>query len=593
MPTNPNKLSQFWQELKRRRVVHVIVVYATAAFVILEAVDIIFPRLNFPDWTVTFVMILLAVGFPIALIFSWIFDVTPEGIEKTSPLEEHPKRDNAKVPGSWRIATYASLVIIAGLIVFKIVGGNTNKEINSLQEMSIAVLPFKSISANQDDEYLSDGMTETIISHLSKMKALRVISRTSVDQFSHSTKSSQTIASELGVVYLLGGSVQSYEDKLRISVQLVNGKDDYNVWAENYDEDFRDIFAVQSQIAERIADALEIHISSDEHERITSIPTADLEAYDLYVKGRYFWNKRTEEDLLKAKEYFENAIELDASFALAWSGLADSYTMLVTYNYMSSEEGNPKAKEAAFEALKLNPSLVEPETALGFIYAFYDFDWQKSKDAFELALSYEPSYATAHSWYAWTLAVQGKYELAEKHIELARNLDPLSNIILASAGYIAYLSGFQERAETLLLSAIEQNPDFPRFHLWLSYVYWLRGDWELTHLYLNNAVQLSGRHPQYLSALGFFYGITNQLDKAAAIYEEISDRSEERFVSNNDLALSLLGIQDLDQALEYFKKASKTGDMWITFLAVDQRFNYLRMNSEFVEIVRSTGLDLN
>jgi TolB-like protein len=482
------------------------------------------------------------------------------------------------------------VIVVLALFVFNIIGGGNQIKV---LERSIAVLPFSSISANKDDTFLSDGITETIISHLSKMNELRVISRTSVDQFNNSTKTSQEITSELGVIYLLRGSVQTFKEKLRISVQLVNGKEGFNLWAENYDEDYKDIFVVQSQIAQKIADALKIHISSDEHKRITNIPTKNLNAYDQYVKGRFYWNKRTEDDLLKATEYFKNAIDLDARFAQAWSGLADSYTMLVAYNYMSSSEGKLMAKEAAFEAIRLNPGLAEPQAALGFIYAFLEYDLKRSEDAFELAISYEPSYATAHSWHAWELAVQGKYELAEEHIELARNLDPLSNIILASAGYIAYLSGLNERAESLLLSAIEQNPEFPRFHLWLSYIYWIKEDWDSTLYYLENGVKLSNRHPQYLSALGFYYGITDQQDKAVAIQQELMDSSQKRYVSFFDIALTFLGTHDVDRALEYLNKAHEAGDMWITFLAVDQRFRYLRDNPEFVRIVRSTGLELN
>ena len=555
-------------------------------------VNNVYETLNLPEWTPALTLIILAIGFPLAIIFSWIFDVTPEGIEKTKPQTGDQKEDKSTVSGSWRMATYLSIVIIVGLIAFNIFGGRNKEDLGSVQERTIAVLPFKSIGANQNDNFLSDGITETIISHLSKMKALRVISRTSVEQFTLSPKTAQEIASDLGVVYLLRGSVQKYEEKLRISVQLVNGQDDYNIWAENYDEDFRDIFTIQSQIAGKIANALKIHISSDEHERIISIPTENLEAYDLYVKGRFFWNKRTEEDLLKGKEYFEEAIVLDDVYAQAWSGLADAYTMLATYNYMSSDEGYSQAKKAANEALKLNPKLAEPLAALGFIYAFYDNEWEKSREAFEQALSFEPSYATAHSWYAWTLVVQGKHELAEKHIELARNLDPLSNIIMASAGYIAIFSDSNDRAENLLLSAIEQNPDFPRFHLWLSYVYWIKGDWEMTHQYLNNAVRTSNRHPQYLSSLGFFYGITDQANDATEIHNEILEKSRERYVSNYDIALTFLGTRQLDRALESFKRACEERDMWIAFLGVDHRFNYLHNNLEFLEILRTTGLDL-
>ena len=497
--------------------------------------------------------------------------------------------DSTKSKSIGLIAAMAAiLVILIYIISISIIKFKDNAP--AITEKSIAVLPFKNIGNNREGDFFSDGIMETIISHLSKMKALKVISRTSVEQYRESNKTAPQIASDLGVVYLLEGSAQKYENKLRITVQLINARDDYHIWSENYDKDLTDIFLIQSEIAGKVADAMEVHITNDESERILNTPTWNLEAYDLYVQGRYYWNKRTENDLLLSLDYFKKAIELDPEFAQAWAGLADAYCMLCGYNYMPSSVGHPKAKDAANKALKLNRTLAEAHTSLGWIYAFYDHDWEESRHAFELALKYQPSYATAHSWYAWMLAVRGKFEMAEQHIQMARNLDPLSNIILASTGWIYYTSGSYERARELFKSAIERNPNFPRFYLWMGYNYMVNQQYDSALIHLEKAVILSQRHPQYLSSLGFCYGTSQQTEMAKDIFTEIIEKSDKRFVTNYDIGLTLLGTNQESLAMEYFKKAYHDRDIWIVFIAVDPRFTYLRSNPDFQNIVYKTGI---
>jgi TolB-like protein/Tfp pilus assembly protein PilF len=593
MPDKSNNPNNFWQELKRRKVVRVITVYAAAAFVIIEMVDIIAEPFGLPDWTLRFVFIVLCIGLFLSIVLSWVYDITPGGIQKTKSIINDKKTEIPGVSNSWKIATYVSTVIIIGLLIVNIIGNGEQGENLTELEKSIAVLPLKNIGNTQEDEFFSDGIMETIISHLSKMKALKVISRTSVEQYRESYKTAPQIASELGVVYLLEGSAQKYNNKLRISVQLINALEDYSIWSENYDKDLTDLFLIQSEIAGKVADAIEIHITSEEYERILNTPTSNLEAYDLYVQGRYYWNRRTENDLLLSLEYFEKAIKLDPEFAQAWSGLADSYIMLSAYNNMSSEEGHIMAKNAANKAIELNPTLASAHTTLGWIYAFYDHDWERSKHAFELALTYEPSYATAHSWFGWTYVVNGNFELAEQHIQIARSLDPLSNVILSSAGWVSYGSGAYERALDLFKSAIEHNQDFPRFQMWLGYNYMVNQQYDSAIIYLEKAVSLSQRHPQYLASLGFCYGAAQQTEKAEDIFREIKEQSEKRFVSNYDIGLTLLGTHQETLAMEYFEKAYKAREIWITFLAVDPRFAYLRGNPDFQNIVYKTGITPN
>lgn len=461
---------------------------------------------------------------------------------------------------------------------------------SDITEKSIAVLPFKNIGNTQESDLLSDRVLETITSNLSKMKALKVTSRTSVEQYSESNKTAPQIASDLGVVYLLKGSVQKHESKLRITVKLINARDDYYIWSKNYEKDLTNFFLLQSEISRELADAMDIPITNEENERILIVPTSSLEAYDLYINGRNLWNQRTENKLLSSLKYFEKAIELDPGFSHAWSGLADVYTMLCAYNYMSSSEGYTTAKYAAKNAIKLNHTLADAHSTLGWIKAFNDHDWDGSRREFELAIKYELNNAKAHSWYAWMFAAQGEFKLAEQQIQIACSLDPFSDIIMATAAWIAHASGSYERAQDLFRSAIKLNPDFERFHSWMGNNYMVMQKFDSALIHLEKAVHLSQRHPHYLSSLGFCYGAAQQPDKAKDIFTEIIENSENRVVTNYDIGLALLGTKQETLAIEYFEKAYQDKDIWIAFISVDPRFSYLRGNPDFQTIIKKTGI---
>jgi len=312
----PNKLNQFWQELRRRRVVRITTVYAAAAFVILELVSIITEPLKLPEWTLAFMIILLCVGFILAIILSWIYDITPEGIEKTRSLqetrEELPEKHSRIL--AWKIATFISVVVIIGLVIYNILG-NTGRsgDIHGL-EKSIAVLPFEILNSDEEYAWFGDAMTDEIILQLQNIKEFRVISRTSTLRYKNADKTIPQIGEELGVNYLVEGTVQRQEDEIRIRVQVIRAKNEAHIWGNMYDNQWEDIFDIQSDVAKQIAHELKAILSPEEIKKIEKNPTSNLEAYHLYLKGRWFWNKWTEENIKKGMEYFNKAIELDPSF---------------------------------------------------------------------------------------------------------------------------------------------------------------------------------------------------------------------------------------------------------------------------------------
>jgi len=421
MAHKTNSFEGFWKELKRRKVVHVITVYAATAFVILELVNMVARPLQLPDWTEALVIVLLCIGFIIAVFVSWIYDITPAGVKKTKPVSElkHSDHTNHAVSSGWKIATYVSGVIIVALVVFNYLSDRQRTE----SEKSIAVLPFKLLSDEPDKQYLADGMMDAITLHLSKIKDLRVMSRTSVEQYRVTTKTTRTIGQELDVEYLLEGSFQKVGDNVKLIVQLIKTGKEGHVWANEYDRNWSAVFAVQSEVAQAVATELYASITPEEKKLIEKIPTGSLTAYDFYERGREeFWRyyfMQDREGLTKAKNLYTDALKYDSTFAQAYTGLAwvyyyehrageyfkksymdsvmilsdialtyddqlsDAYTMKALYFY---EQGNiEQAIKVIDNAVKFNPNDWFVYSIRG--YGYRDISLVKSIENFQKAIS--------------------------------------------------------------------------------------------------------------------------------------------------------------------------------------------------------------
>ena len=440
MPENPNKLSQFWQELRRRKVTRVITVFAAAAFVILELTDIVAPSLGLPDWTLNFIIIMLVAGFIIAVILSWIYDVHPEGgIVKTGPVGAAGSGKKQAESGGWKIASFISLAVIAVLIILNLLHLRDRRDESGILDKSIAVLPFQNLSEEEGNEHFVDGLVEDLLNRISVIEELRVISRTSSDMYrERGIKSVPEIARELNVSYIVEGSVQRYGDKARITVQLIDAIHDNHLWAKNYDRDVVDVFNTQSEIAMRIASELNSILSSKQEAQIQDNKTRSVEAFEFYQMGRFYWNKRTGEGYRRALEYLNKAIEADPDYGLAYAGKADTYFLMALQGWMDRLEGRDMAVELANRALKLDKNLAEAYTVLASIGDYVDFDWEAAEKAFQHALELNPNYSTAHQYYAEHLSILGKHEEARMHIGKAIELDPLSFVkrIVSATLYI-------------------------------------------------------------------------------------------------------------------------------------------------------------
>src|SRR5438309_6063008 len=340
------KIDNFFAELKRRNVYKVAIAYAVVAWLLIQAASIFLPAFNAPQWAMQIVILILVIGFPIALAFSWAFEITPEGIKRES--EVAADQSITHHTGRKIVALTIVLAVVAtGLLIFQFIRARSTSSLStnasSITNKSIAVLPFDNLSGDPQNAYFSEGVQDEILTRLAKIAELKVISRTSTQRFKSAPNDLRQIAQQLGVANILEGSVQKANDQVRVNVQLINALTDAHLWADTYDRKLTDIFAVETEIAKTVADVLQAKLTGSEQHVIAARPTANSEAHQLYLKGRFFWNKRTGNDLKKSIDYFQQAIAADPNYALAYAGVADAYVLLPGYSGGNPRDCYPKA----------------------------------------------------------------------------------------------------------------------------------------------------------------------------------------------------------------------------------------------------------
>jgi TolB-like protein len=417
-------------ELKRRRVFRVAVAYAVVAFVIWQAAEIAVPGLNLPGWVLTLVILLTVLGFPIALVLAWALELTPEGVRRTLP---------AGAGAAAEPTSAASAVTQA------------------VERKSIAVLPFANMSDDPEAEYFSDGMTEEIINALTQLEDLRVAARTSCFTFKGKAAHISEVGAKLNVATVLEGSVRKAGGRLRITAQLVSVADGYHLWSERYDREMEDVFAIQDEIAKAIADKLQVTLVAGAAEPLVRPPTENLEAYDLYLKGRFFVNQGGDGPR-KGLEYFQQALACDSEYALAHTGIAEAYVWLGGTGILRPQEALPKARDAALRALELDETLAEAHLRLGLLSWTHEYEWSNAEKYFLRALELNPGLAQAHSLYGFFLASMGRFEPSLAELRRGVELDPLSQTANTWLGQVlAWLGRFPEAIDRLR-TALELDP---------------------------------------------------------------------------------------------------------------------------------------
>lgn len=435
-------IKKYISELKRRNVFKAGIAYLLVAWLIAQVASIVFPAFDAPPYLMKILFFILIMGFPIILVFSWVYDVTNKGIKKTKSDDQESQKAIVKNSrfNNVIIALLSISVIFLLFNQFWKTSSRNTKKVDSIEtikrmdavEKSIAVLPFNSLSTDEENQHFADGLVEDLISRLSMVEEFKVISRTSSDTYRERGKIKVSkIAIELGVSYIVEGSIQKYDDKARVTIHLIDAKNDYDLWSRTFDIDLTDIFKIQSEIAMQIASDLSSELTEQQTIDIQKKRTGSVKAFELYQLGRFYWGKRLQKEYKTAIYYFEQAIAVDPNYALAYAGLGDTYFLKIWGSLNSDEiiRNRDKAEKYALKALDLDERLAEAYTVLATLYFFIDWDWAKAEKTFLQAIELNPNYSTLHHRYSEHLSTTGRHEEARKHINKALELDPLSYIV--------------------------------------------------------------------------------------------------------------------------------------------------------------------
>jgi TolB-like protein/DNA-binding winged helix-turn-helix (wHTH) protein/Tfp pilus assembly protein PilF len=491
----------------------------------------------------------------------------------------------------WSVLLGISIVLIAAIGAYFQWSRSRARPKPSSGRWMLAVLPFENLTGDAGQDYLSDGLTEEMIAQLGRLDPahLGVIARTSVMHYKQSHEPLGQIGRELGVQYVLEGSVRRDAEKVRINAQLIQVKDQTHVWARQYDRELSNLLALQGEIAREIAGGIQLTLGVAK--RIDSAHRASLspksyEAYDLYLRGLYFWNKRTPQGFDRAVEYFQRAIEKDPNYARAYAGLADSYVLMSGYSPVSPRESIPKARAAALRAVELDDKLAEAHTSLAVIAQNYDWDWKTVEKEYRRAIELDPNYPTAHHWYAESLALEGRFDEAFVEIERARQLDPHSLIIATDYGAILYFSRQYDRAIEQFRVVLDMDPYFPRAAM-------VQGAYAQKGMYAESLANLKRWPPGgawYWAYLAYDYGRSGRHAEAQDALEQLQKLDRRQQADPVTTAVAYIGVNNKDQALASLQKAYEEHSSSLTALKVDPIFDPLRSDPRFQALLHRIGL---
>lgn len=456
---------------------------------------------------------------------------------------------------------------------------------------SLAVLPLANLSGDREQDYFVDGMTDALRQGLEGIRSLRVISRTSSVHYRDTKKALPDIARELNVDAVVDGSVFRSGNRLRINVELTQAALDKRLWSDSYDGDLRDVFGFQASVAAQIADRVRVTLTATDRARLARVRPVNPDAYQAYAKGRFFWNKRTPEDLERAITLFQQAVEKDPSYALAYDGLADCWLPLGWYGFRRPDATFPNARIAVTRALTLDDSLAEAHSTLAFIKLYYDRDWKGAEREFRRAIDLNPNYANGHHWFGEFLSLVGRHGEAIAESQRARELDPLSSIINSWVSSRYFFARQYDKAIDEGRNAVEMDPAFAPAHLVLGHAYEQKSLLTAAIREFDKAVTLGLRSSMYQASFAHALGLAGRRAEALRATEELSKMSEQAFLSSYDLAIANAGLRDKGKVLKLLDGAVKERSPRAAFLGVDPRFDWLRGDARFQDLLGSLGLE--
>jgi TolB-like protein/DNA-binding winged helix-turn-helix (wHTH) protein len=501
----------------------------------------------------------------------------------------------ARLPPSARRALVIAAVLSSAALVAHWVGGRPTPRTQAGRRLTLAVLPFDNLSGDADQEYLSDGLTEEMITQLGRLQPdrLRVTARSSTWKYKRADRDIDRLRRELGADYVLEGSLRRAGERVRVTAHLIQVVDQTDVWAETYERDLRDVLVLQSEVARAVARAIALTLTPDAQARLASARSVSAESYQDYLRGRYFWNRRTEAALKQALGYFQRAIAADPDYARAYSGLADCYSSLGASSIVGGlppRQAMPEAKAAALKALQIDGTLAEAHNSLAIVHLLYDWDLAASEKEFRRALELDPEYTTAHHWYSHCLLVLGRTDESLAESKRALELEPLHLVIGGHLGWHYLYARQYDLAIEQFRKTLELDPAFPQAQRYAAWAYLQKGMRQEAIASLRAALGVLGRNPEVEGELGHALGVAGRRAEALAVLEGLRQLSSTRYVSPYSVALVHAGLGDRDQALAWLDKAYAERSDYMPYLSREPMLDGLRSDPRFAALVRRVGL---
>jgi TolB-like protein/Flp pilus assembly protein TadD len=581
-------------ELKRRNVYKVAVAYAVVGWLLVQVATQVFPFFQIPNWAVRLIVLVIVVGFPIALVIAWAFELTPEGIKRTEDVDlaaaaRQPRKH------AWIFIVVVGTALSIGLFfIGRYTAQNSRSASGSsigLPEKSIAVLPFDNAIHDAETEYLSDGIAEALINSLTELQQLKVIARSTAFRYKGKQIDPQGVGRELNVRTVLMGVVRQSGDRLNVQVDLVDARTGAQLWGQEYERKLADVLAVKQALVREVTEKLRLRLTGEQQQRLTHRDTTNPEAYQFYLRGRYYWNKRTAENLTKAMEQFQQAADKDANYALAYVGLADCWLLQEDYVGIPASETYPKAKAFAQRALQLDGSLAEAHTSLAYVYTSL-WEWEQAEEEFKRSIKLNPNYSTAPHWYSIYLLSLGRIDEAMAEIKRAHELDPLSAVIGTTFTYAYSAEGDVNSSIAQCKTVIDLDPNYPRAHEYLGLGYLKQGRHPEAIAELQKAVQLSERERRPLRDLGYGYAISGKHAEALAVLKELESKYEKHEAIAQDLAAVYAGLGEKDRAFAWLEKDFQVRSGLLAWTRWTPAFESLRSDPRFTDLLRRMGFPL-
>ena len=594
----PGRETGLFAELKRRNVFRVAAMYAVAAWLAVQIADATFEPLGVPESAHRILILVAALGFPVALALGWLFDWTSEGLVRTP---DDPAQEVVRLRSSRRIdfAIIGVLVLALAMALFgPMLDGDGDRADPRAPIRSIAVLPLENLTGDSGQEYFVEGMTEALIMGLARIGSLRVTSRTTMLQYTATRLSLPEIAEELGVEALIEGSILRDGSRVRISVQLIDARDDQHLWAEQFDRDLSDVLSLQSEVARNVARRVQARLSTRDVEKLADQGPVDPSAQEAYLKGIYFANKHTPIAALRAREHFEDAMSLDPQYPLGYAGLADTLSCSPMHTWAIAGEGEGAtpiavmdlAWDMANRAIDLDADLPEARTALGLVRLFRSWDWNGALEALDAAVEISPSYEFARRGRGNALAYLGRFDEAKRDVDHALMVDPLNAQVTHMAGLVYEWSGDADRAANLYREATALDSGNPNGRHALGLLRCQSGAADEGIALLEDARRISDDDPLIAGDLGWCFARIGRTEDARTLLADLTERAAREWVSPVAMAKIHIGLGEHDETLVALERAYDQRAYSIVALDVDRRWDPIRARSRFQELRRAVGL---